>query len=168
MKTRIKELRKSLKLTQAAFGERVGLNGSTVAGYETGRYAPGSAVVNNICKEFGVNREWLETGQGPMMAPDDRSPLDTLAEEMGLSPQDKVFLERFLSLPPGLRQAAYEFMVDFSARFVGASPAPVAEAQPPPPEPEGRAPDAIHAALDRQYQEEKNPVAKSGGLPSTG
>lgn len=64
MKNRIKEIRKDQGLNQTEFGERIGVKQTTVAGYENGRM-PLDTVVSSICREFGVFREWLETGEGP-------------------------------------------------------------------------------------------------------
>lgn len=66
MKTRIKELRKLQKMTQAEFAKRIGLTQSTVAGYETGAWPIPASTVLAICREFGVSEEWLRTGQGEM------------------------------------------------------------------------------------------------------
>lgn len=66
MKDRIKKIRKNAKLTQVQFGERLGVKGNTVTGYETGVRIPSDAVKFLICREFEINREWLETGQGDM------------------------------------------------------------------------------------------------------
>lgn len=66
MKDRIKKIRKNAKLTQVQFGERLGVKGNTVTGYETGVRIPSEAVKFLICREFEINREWLETGQGDM------------------------------------------------------------------------------------------------------
>lgn len=63
---RIKKLRKHLDLTQQKFGERLGIKGNTVAQYELGRNEPIDAVLSLICREFGVNEEWLRTGNGEM------------------------------------------------------------------------------------------------------
>jgi transcriptional regulator with XRE-family HTH domain len=68
MKTRIKELRKSKNLTQVEFGEKIGVKGNTVTNYETGLRNPTDAVVLSICREFGVNEEWLRTGKGEMFS----------------------------------------------------------------------------------------------------
>jgi len=66
MNERIKKLRKALDLTQQAFADRIGTTQNSLAGYETGRRNPSSSVINNICKEFHVNEEWLRTGSGGM------------------------------------------------------------------------------------------------------
>lgn len=64
MQERIKEIRKHYKLTQTEFGERIGVKGNTITGYETGLRSPSEAVIFSICREFGCNEVWLRTGEG--------------------------------------------------------------------------------------------------------
>ena len=64
MQDRIKEVRKHYKLTQTEFGERIGVKGNTVTGYETGIRTPSDAVIVSICREFNCNEIWLRTGEG--------------------------------------------------------------------------------------------------------
>ena len=59
-------------LTQAEFGEKIGVKGNTVTGYETGIRSPSDAIIVSICREFGVNEEWLRTGNGEMFLPKSR------------------------------------------------------------------------------------------------
>jgi transcriptional regulator with XRE-family HTH domain len=66
---RIKQVRKLQKLTQTEFGERLGVKGNTITGYETGIRVPSSAVIASICREFNVSETWLRTGQGEMIIP---------------------------------------------------------------------------------------------------
>ena len=69
MKDRIKQVRKSQKLTQTAFGDIIGVKGNTITNYETGLRNPTDAVIKSICREFGVSVEWLRTGKGNMFVP---------------------------------------------------------------------------------------------------
>lgn len=71
MKDRIRRLRKTLKLTQSEFGERIGLKPNTITGYESGIRVPSEAAIIAICREYNVNREWLEDGIGEMFVPGD-------------------------------------------------------------------------------------------------
>lgn len=66
MKERIKEIRKAAGMTQADFGKKIGVKGNTVTNYETGLRTPTDAVILSICREFGVNEEWLRNGTGEM------------------------------------------------------------------------------------------------------
>ena len=63
---RIKAVRKHFKLTQAEFGERIGVKGNTIATYEIGRNAPVDAIFSLLCREYGVNELWLRSGEGEM------------------------------------------------------------------------------------------------------
>ena len=66
MNERIKELRKTLNLTQQAFADRIGTSRNNVAGYEIGSRSPSEAIISLICREFNVNEHWLRTGEGEM------------------------------------------------------------------------------------------------------
>ena len=66
MKDRIKTLRNALNLTQQQFAEKIGVSRSTIANIETGKKVPSDLIINAICSEYSVNKEWLCTGQGEM------------------------------------------------------------------------------------------------------
>lgn len=66
MNERIKELRKTLGLTQQEFADKIGVKRNTIAQYEIGRNPPIEAVINSICREFHVNGSWLRDGTGEM------------------------------------------------------------------------------------------------------
>ncbi len=70
MNTRIKEIREKEGLTQEEFGKKIGAARNTIANYETGNRKPSNAVITSICREFGINDEWLRTGQGEMRIKD--------------------------------------------------------------------------------------------------
>lgn len=97
MNERIKELRKTLDLTQSEFAERIGSSQNTLANYEIGRRNPSSSVINNICKEFNVNEQWLRTGEGEMFIELDMD--EELAAWSGslLNPNlDNAFMKKFV------------------------------------------------------------------------
>lgn len=66
MNERIKQLRKSLNLTRAAFGKRLGVSGDVINNLERGRVEPKEMIIKLICKEFGVSYQWLVNGLGEM------------------------------------------------------------------------------------------------------
>jgi len=67
---RLRELRKSLGLTQGEFGKRIGMSDVAISYMESGRTALSNQNLNLICLTFGVNREWLRHGEGEMMNED--------------------------------------------------------------------------------------------------
>lgn len=66
MRSRLKDLRKKLRLTQEEFGYNLGLARNTIAQYESGRIIPSNSVTLSICKTYNVNENWLLTGEGEM------------------------------------------------------------------------------------------------------
>ena len=66
MKERIKELRKSLGITQQEFADKLGLKRNTIATYEIGKAVPSDRVVSDLCNKYNVNEELLRTGEGEM------------------------------------------------------------------------------------------------------
>ena len=63
---RIKELRKHLGLTQAEFGDKISMRQTGVAWLESGDRKITNRVITTICAVFGVNENWLRTGEGEM------------------------------------------------------------------------------------------------------
>ena len=66
MNERIKEIRKTLGLTQQAFADKIGVKRNTVALYELGESGISDSVIKLICREFHINETWLRTGEGEM------------------------------------------------------------------------------------------------------
>ena len=66
MKDRIKKLRKELGLTQEDFAEKIQLKRNTITTWEMGTRVPGERVINDICRIFNVNKDWLCDGKGNM------------------------------------------------------------------------------------------------------
>lgn len=64
MKERLKQLRKTLGITQQEFADKIGIKRNSYANYETGRNTPIDAIILSICREFDVNEQWLRTGEG--------------------------------------------------------------------------------------------------------
>ncbi|SES69481.1 helix-turn-helix domain-containing protein [[Clostridium] polysaccharolyticum] len=103
MNERIKSLRKVLDLTQTKFAQRIGSTQNTLANYELGRRNPSSSVINNICKEFNVNEDWLREGKGEMFKT--LTPDQELADFVGelfsddCEPKKKEFFRAMAKLP---------------------------------------------------------------------
>lgn len=66
MNERIKELRRSLGLTQDEFGGRIGITKSSVSTMESGRSNPSEQTLRSMVREFGASYLWLTTGAGSM------------------------------------------------------------------------------------------------------
>ena len=64
---RVKAIRTSpqISLSLEKFGARLGVQRSAMSKIENGHVALTDQMVFSICREFGVNEEWLRTGEGP-------------------------------------------------------------------------------------------------------
>lgn len=69
---RVKQLRKEIvKMSQAAFGSKLGVNRDVINNIENNRLAKPEqklSLLKLICKEFSVSEEWLLNGTGEMFA----------------------------------------------------------------------------------------------------
>lgn len=63
---RVREIRKSLGITLEEFGKKVGVTKTAISTIENGKRGVTSQMSISICREFNVNKEWLETGEGEM------------------------------------------------------------------------------------------------------
>ena len=110
MNNRIKELRKSLGLSQTEFGARLGIKQTTVAGYETGGRSPIDAVVSLICREFNVSERWLRTGEGEMFVQLSRD--EEIAAFVGsvLAGEEDNFKRRFIAMLSKLNESDWELL----------------------------------------------------------
>jgi transcriptional regulator with XRE-family HTH domain len=57
-------IRKKNKLSQEAFGERIGVTKTSISKIESGVNNPSEQTIQLICSEFSVNKDWLLTGVG--------------------------------------------------------------------------------------------------------
>ena len=98
MNERIEKARKSLSLSRAAFGEKVGVSGDVINNLERGRVEAKEHMIMLICQKFGINETWLRTGKGEMFLPEDiESDLAKLTVDLLTEPSDS-FKSRFVSM----------------------------------------------------------------------
>ncbi len=156
MDERIKHLREILHLTQDKFASRLGIKRGAVANYEVGRNIPADSVVALMCREFHVREEWLRTGNGEIFAPDATSALEALAAEKKLTHGEYILIEKFVNLPPAVRQEILNYVTEVSAALAADDVPATAPAWP------NMSPEELHAELDRQIGIEKDTEDKSG------
>lgn len=130
MNERMKQLRKTLGLTQQDFADRLGIKRGAIANYEIGRNEPIDAVVSLICREFDINEDWLRTGEGEMFLTLDRD--DQIARWAGTVLRDEgdTFKKRFVAALSQLEErdwvALEQFLLNIKKdpedRFLWVSP----------------------------------------------
>ncbi|MCI8509941.1 MAG: helix-turn-helix transcriptional regulator [Lachnospiraceae bacterium] len=66
MVSRIIQIRKENKLSQEQFAKKIGLSRNFINQVETNKKNISDRTINDICREFAINEEWLRTGKGDM------------------------------------------------------------------------------------------------------
>ncbi len=107
MHDRIKELRKKhLRMSQAAFGEKLGVNRDVINNIENNRLAKPEqklSLIKLMCKEFSVSEDWLLNGTDPMFIEPDTFSLDQYAKERGASDLELAIAKAYFDLPQDVR-----------------------------------------------------------------
>ena len=132
MKDRIKQIRKSNNLTQQEFASRLGVSRSGVASYESGEREPISAVIALICREFGINEDWLRYGKGPMNRPVNRNKeIENFMNEV-LRMESEDFRRRLISVLTRLDEDEWELLESMALKLAEESGQKKAQANPQP------------------------------------
>lgn len=118
MKERLKELRIALGISQAELGERIGVSRAAISRLESGSNNFTNQMVTSICREFGVNEEWLRTGSGDMF--EEMSRAEKAAQIVGaaLGGGDEFILNTFIALGQ-LSPAEWELIKKFVDKIKG-------------------------------------------------
>lgn len=109
MKERIRKVREHFGLSMEKFGARIGIGKTSVSLLESGKNNPSTQTVALICREFGVNEQWLRTGEGEMFEQTRETVLDKLCTEYNLSSEHRAIVEGFLDLSPQDRDVVLKY-----------------------------------------------------------
>lgn len=139
MRDRIKAIRthKNINMTQAEFSVSLGLAPTSASSWEkkSNPQIPTESMRILICEKFGINREWLETGEGDMFVQspaDDSAIVEQLTRAYHGSPVFRALMTTYLQLDEPRRQLLEEVIEGFCAAVAEAraagSPEPDAAA----------------------------------------
>lgn len=107
---RIRELRKSLKLTMEQFGEKIGVTKSTISNIENGNRNATEHMLKSICREYRVNYFWLIEGTGDMFIGVPETLIDEVVAEYDLDEEDKSIILDYLNLSKENREVLKSFL----------------------------------------------------------
>lgn len=132
MKDRIKHLRKvELKLSQTAFGKKIGLSPQAIANIETGVTPLTERNFDAICKAFNVNPEWLRDGVGEMFVETRDAIVASVVAEFGLTDDDAILIRTYLELTPEQRAGVMAYIKKFAANMAAQMGLPPLEDEKP-------------------------------------
>lgn len=147
MNERIRELRLALGLNQSEFGARIGLRQTSIANYEKGLRQPLDAVITSICREFGVNEEWLRTGEGPQFVEITRAEqIQQMVDDI-MRDHPEAFRRRFVTALAGLDDHGWIALENFIDSITDQKEIDTRK--------------RLHDDLDRQLNEEEYPAEGS-------
>lgn len=114
MGERFKLIRKEMGLSQEAFGKRLKVTTSSISRIESGINNPSDRTIALVCTEFGINEEWLRTGNGPRTMTTSGSLLSQLQKKYDMSDLELRIIKSYLELPSESRKKFEEFIVALS------------------------------------------------------
>ena len=153
---RVREIRKNRKLTMREFGRVIGLASSTISDIENGKRKLTAQNRITICREFGVNENWLRTGEGEMYVKRSRQ-AEITAFFDDITTDNQGFRARLISVLAKLPPQHWIALQEMAERLLAEMGA---ESEPAPPAAPTR--EELHEALDRQLDLEQEAREKSG------
>lgn len=110
---RIKQVRECFGLTQEEFGERIELGRSHISLLESGKRSPSDLSISNICRVYGVNRDWLVKGTGEMFG-GTQALIEGIVRLLDIADEeDREWITAYLQLPTEKRRAFRDFLDGF-------------------------------------------------------
>lgn len=117
---KLKALRKALKLTQTAFGERLGVSIDVIKNLEYNRTTPSEIFINHMCEIYNVNKDWLNESSDEMFTfsyDDDAVLVEKMLKQYNPNQSIRTLLYSWSQLPPEKQEMLAEFAEDFAARY---------------------------------------------------
>lgn len=107
---RIKELRKTLDLSQKDFALRLGVTDVAISRIERGERSLTEQMAKSIYREYKVNYPWLINGTGEIFSNLPETLIDEIAEEYELDELDKQLVQGYLKLSKEQRKMFRSFI----------------------------------------------------------
>jgi transcriptional regulator with XRE-family HTH domain len=109
LNNRIKQARLELGISQRAFADSIGISAPALSKIESNDNNPSEQTLRMICNQYSINREWLETGEGPMLQEPDAYDA-VMRVMMGDNEQKKELIRIIAEMPDELLGKLLEFM----------------------------------------------------------
>ena len=108
--SRIFELRKFLKISQTDFGNGIGVSRGVIKNIDENKVEAKPLLIEQICKMYNVNKQWLLTGEGEMFNALTKN--EQLAEFVGtvLGEEEESFKQRILNMLSNLSDDGWAFL----------------------------------------------------------
>lgn len=113
---RISILIERLNIKQKDFADRINLKSNTLSMIKSNKRSVTERVINDIVREFNVNKEWLINGTGEIFIQKSTDYIDLLIKEYNLNSKDKEILESYLNMSEENRNLFFNFVQSFNTK----------------------------------------------------
>jgi transcriptional regulator with XRE-family HTH domain len=118
MNERIRELRIMLGLSQEDFGARIGLKSkASVSKIEKGVNGTTDQTIKSICREFGVDEDWLRTGKGDPFPETQSNIIQFSKAHPEMTAIDRAIMEAYFSLTEPQKEAFFQYCLNVAAAY---------------------------------------------------
>lgn len=109
---RVKEIRKTEKLTLEKFGSKLGVGKTAISSIEHGINGVTDQMIKSICREFGYREEWLRDGIEPQkITIDEDVAYGQICADLGLSDNKaKQVIINYWKMPEEDRELLWKFI----------------------------------------------------------
>ena len=125
MNDRVEAVRKELGMSGAEFASKLDMTPSMYSKIKNKVYEPSKRVILEICRQFGIDKTWLETGEGEMHT-QKNLPTDRLTEEIMRVFQDKcafsemirISIEMYYEMQDDRKKTVNEMFEEYRKRLL--------------------------------------------------
>jgi transcriptional regulator with XRE-family HTH domain len=117
---RINALIQKLDIKKVRFAERIKVDQSYITRMIKDRGVPSDRVIDIICREFSVNKKWLQTGEGDMFVQLSRSQeISNFVGDILKTGDDDDFKHKFIAMLARLNESDWEYLEQKAIDLVG-------------------------------------------------
>ena len=118
MNERIRELRIMLGLSQEEFGARIGLKSkASVSKIEKGVNGTTDQTVKSICREFGVDEDWLRIGIGNPFPGTQSNIIQFSKAHPEMSAMDRAIMEAYFNLTEPQKEVFFQYCLNVAEAY---------------------------------------------------
>lgn len=110
---RVSHLIIKLNIRQKDFAKKLKLKPNTLSMIKNNKRNVTDRVINDICREFNVNENWLRNGEGNIFSDYKSSALSDLEIQYNLNEFDKDFIRNYLNSSREFRELLKDFINSF-------------------------------------------------------
>lgn len=110
MNERLRLIRKQSGLNQQGMADKLSISQTHVSALENGIKNLTDRLIADYCREFGINEEWLRTGEGEMFEQPKTFSLDEKARQYSLTDLELEIMRNYMELDVSVRSSIVDMV----------------------------------------------------------